>query len=65
MRDLRALVQRRLGGPDFHAAVDLRRVDRDDLAVELRASVMASALLPDAVGPIRRMAEELDLTAHA
>jgi len=35
MRHLRALVERRLGGADVHAAIYLRRIDGDDLAVQV------------------------------
>ena len=46
-----------LGGADVHAAIDLRRVDADDLdrAVGASAAAIASAaaLLPEAVGPAR------------
>ena len=42
-----------LGGADVHAAIDLRRIDADDLDRQPRASSSAIALLPDAVGPIR------------
>jgi hypothetical protein len=58
MRIARQHRRRRLGGADVHAAVDQRRVDADRSRSAGSASASASArsVLPEAVGPISRIA---------
>ena len=53
VRDTAALGHRRLGGADVHPPVDRRRVHGDDLGIQPGASATPTAVLPEAVGPVR------------
>ena len=47
------LGQARFGRADIHAPIQCRRIESDDLRIEPGARATPTAVLPDAVGPVR------------